>query len=157
MILNSYTKKGKNGKDGIEFLLLCDNIFCKKEFTRWKYKLRYKTKQYCCRSCQVSGKNYKGENHARDFKGYKMIFVGRDYPTSYDGKILEHRYVMEQYLGRYLTDTETVHHKNGIRSDNRIENLELWDKSQPSGQRVKDKIKWAKDILKKYGSDEQKY
>lgn len=45
---------------------------------------------------------------------------------------------------------EQVHHKNGDRSDNRLKNLELWTTSQPAGQRVKDKLKWAKEFIKIY-------
>ena len=64
---------------------------------------------------------------------------------------MQHRHFMEEFLGRDLLPNETVHHKNGVRDDNRLSNLELWSTQQPSGQRVEDKLVWAYEIVRLYG------
>lgn len=113
----------------------CDNSyeakgFCKKHYTRFKKH----------GDPLVTLRSNSGWRHKN---GYRYIWI--------DGKqMAEHRYIMECHIGRSLTNKELVHHKNGIRDDNRIENLELCRYYQPPGQRVEDQIAWAKQILDEY-------
>jgi hypothetical protein len=64
--------------------------------------------------------------------------------------VFEHVLVMEEMLGRYLLPGENVHHRNGVRDDNRPGNLELWTSPQPAGIRASDAVAWAREILARY-------
>lgn len=97
-----------------------------------------------CQSCAAKKKlqplgeksrNWKGGR--RIVRGYVMVYDA-SHPAAQNGYVQEHRIVMEQQLGRHLYRGETVHHKNGIKTDNRPENLELWAKSHPAGQRFEE-------------------
>ena len=79
---------------------------------------------------------------------YGEIYPGSELRKS--GRRYEHIVMMSRRLGRPLLLHEHVHHKNGVRSDNRDENLELWSTSHPPGQRVEDKLAWAKEIIEQY-------
>lgn len=89
--------------------------------------------------------------------GYVHLYLPEHPNARKDGKIAEHVKVMADRLGRPLVRGENVHHKNGIRDDNRPENLELWSRCQPSGKRVADLIRYANDLIAQYGSDPTPY
>lgn len=78
-----------------------------------------------------------GSGHV-DKDGYRRLYV--------DGRLVaQHRLVMQEKLGRDLLPSESVHHKNGIKDDNRPENLELW--VTWAGQRVDDLVEF---VVKNY-------
>lgn len=84
-------------------------------------------------------------------QGYVVVRSQWDHPNANKrGHLLEHVKVMSETLGRPLFQGENVHHRNGVRDDNRPENLELWVRSQPSGQRPADLVAWAWEIIERY-------
>jgi hypothetical protein len=107
-----------------------------------------------CGQCRTKGpfpwtKGGTTKHHA----GYVLRRVP-DHPRCKGTKnkyVFEHILVMEEHLGRYLLPGETVHHKYGIRDDNRIEHLELWTRPQPSGIRAEDALEWAYKVIELYG------
>lgn len=76
-----------------------------------------------------------------------MVRVGKKY-------IFEHILIMEDFIGRPLLEGENVHHINGVKDDNRIDNLELWTRPQPSGIRAKDALAWARQTIDAYSAIE---
>jgi hypothetical protein len=88
-------------------------------------------------------------------EGYRYVPVPLEeqHLTAGAAYTAEHRLVMARLIGRAFTAEETVHHRNGDRLDNRPENLELWARSQPSGQRVEDLVAHAVSVLERYAPD----
>lgn len=94
--------------------------------------------------------NWKG-GRKMDSGGYIRIYLpDHPYCETHRFSIPEHRVVMEKMIGRYLLPSETVHHKNGVRHDNRPENLQLFVSRHPPGQTPSDLVKWANEILLLY-------
>ncbi len=100
---------------------LCVN--CGKEFLA-----RTKSARFCHRKCSTGlfHPNWKGGRNINPHTGYVMIYQKGHPNANKINQVKEHRLVMERFLGRYLTDREVVHHNNGIKTDNRVENLTMF-------------------------------
>jgi hypothetical protein len=112
---------------------------CKSCYRKWHYEVRERERRGAKKNPEIGATSVNSYGYVIQ----KMSNNGRDWK-------LQHRVVMENHLGRILESYENVHHKNGNKTDNRIENLELWITSQPKGQRPEDLIEYAHWILNKY-------
>jgi HNH endonuclease len=112
------------------------------------YCVRHYSNFYRTGDALTSKRAPNGTGHICKTHGYVIV-----YDKATKRQRGQHRLVMEDFLKRSLLPGESVHHINGIKTDNRLENLELWSTSQPYGQRVEDKVKWAKEILALYDKD----
>ncbi len=117
-------------------------------------RIKQKKSRTCAACRRHGGPNNAAWKGGRTFHraGYVLIRVP-DHPRAKPNRpyVFEHILVMEEQLGRPLDPNETVHHLNGVKDDNRIENLELWTKPQPTGIRAADAIAWAIEILERSG------
>lgn len=131
-------------------------VICGQDYFCRKNKEHEEHSKYCTKECRGIADRGEGNPNWKGGKypaagGYVWVHSENHRGRGRDARILEHMKVMEDYLGRPLLPDETVHHKNGNRSDNRLENLELWNNRHPKGQRIEDKVAYAKEILALYG------
>jgi len=138
-----------NFKGRIDF---CKNCRGKDNCTCGNLKEKKANKCKNCRPPGGNGIHYEIGTKVYNAAGYIYVKTQNHPRTKSQSNdyVFEHILVMEEYLGRYLEPGENIHHKNGVRDDNRITNLELWVKSQPPGIRASDAVEWAKEILTKY-------
>jgi len=140
-----------NGRCKVRCLCDCGNETC---LRRYMLTITRSTKSCGCirgtnqPTREMSG-SWKGGRRIED--GYVLVYDPKHHKAKSNGYVREHQIVMESKLNRKLLPNENVHHINGDKQDNRPENLELWVRSQPCGQRAKDLLEWAKEIIKIYG------
>lgn len=148
--------QGTSLNRGIKFKCVkCySNIFA--SISRIKSSIKHKKYTGLCNKCLSGVKNNVSiDNPKICDNGYVLIqksLVPKEHHSlcNWAAPVMIHRYKMAVKLGRPLTQDEIVHHIDGNKQNNNIENLELWNKSHPPGQRVVDKINWALNFLQSY-------
>lgn len=106
---------------------------------------KQKTSKHCM-SCtnKLNPRNWKG-GKATHTKGYNLTYDGATY-------VFNHRSVMEDVIGRKLLEDEFVHHKNGVKLDDRQDNLELWVKTPPQDMDSHASLDWALEMVSRYAN-----
>lgn len=127
----------------------CRSCSGKVQISRPEFRDAFHKQDCRCQRCAISRGELTTENNPNwsggrrmHAGGYVYLLLDRSDPmrvmSDCDGYAFEHRIVMARYLGRPLSASETVHHRNGNRADNRLENLELWIGNHGNGQRQRD-------------------
>ena len=110
---------------------------CRKEFWIYPSSLKIRKRIYCSNKCHgqdiIRKKEFLGKKHHnwkggryKDIHGYIWIYMPKHPFTTVRSCVLEHRLILEKHLKRYLKPKETGHHSNGIKNDNRLQNLILF-------------------------------
>ena len=121
-------------------------ISCGKDFLSQPYR----NVKCCSIECSRHGRGKPRRD--KNPSGWYIQSKGGYVAKSFGRKtVLQHRHVMEEKLDRPLKPYENVHHINGVKTDNRVENLEIWVSKQPKGQREADIIEWASLFLQAHG------
>ncbi len=151
-VINEF--KGTPERRGARCLCKC---VCGKESTYRKVDIRGSKNRQGYKSCGCKkypqGLDNKNRMYRRETSDGYVTLYEPNHPNVRPkgrGLIFEHVFVMSNYLGRPLEKGETVHHKNGRRNQNNIENLELWPSNHGKGQRAEDLLKYAYQIIEKY-------
>jgi hypothetical protein len=106
--------------------------YCQLHYNRMRYEIDFDLpKRKWKRATRFEDVEWKMNDH-----GYVVGYLNARL-------VQQHRIIWELHYGRKLERFENIHHKNGIKTDNRIENLELWTKPQPAGQRPEDLVDWV--------------